>query len=264
VDGRRWGFGEALREARQRRGLSQLELAYRAKSTARHLSFLETGRSRPGEDMVLRLCRCLDLPLRQRNRLLRAAGFQPAFSEHALDDAALGPVTAVIDRLLAAHEPFPAYVVDARWRFRRGNRGGAWLWQALGVDRGDVNLLCALFEGEAAEMLLNRDALLAQAAEVLDRDAAALGDAALAAEAAALRRRATRPAPADPAPVVAAKLRIGDDVVQLLTTVCRLGNANDVTVDELRVELVFPADAASERVLRALGATSAAPDDGAR
>lgn len=255
MDGRRSGFGEALREARQRRGLSQLELALQAKSTARHLSFLETGRSRPGEDMVLRLCRCLDLPLRQRNRLLRAAGFPPAFTERALDDAALRPVTAVIDRLLAAHEPFPAYVVDARWRFRRGNRGGAWLWRALGVDAGDVNMLSALFEGDAWEMLLNREALLAQAAEVLDRDAAALGDPVLSAEAAALRRRVTRPTTAEPGPVVSARLRIGGEIVEVLTTVCRLGNANDVTVDELRVELVFPADAASEQVLRALGAT---------
>lgn len=248
-------FGVELREARNRRGLSQLELALRARSTARHLSFLETGRSRPSAEMVLRLARCLDLPLRQRNRLLRAAGHPPAFPERGLDDAALGPVVAVIDRLLEAHEPFPAYVIDARWRFRRGNRGGAWMWQAMGVTERDTNLLLSMFSGPGAAALENRDELLWHAIELVERDALATGDPQLIDDLAALRSLANGIAPPvhAAAPVVAYRLRVGDQPVQLLTTVCRLGNANDVTVDELRVELIFPADAASEAVLRALG-----------
>jgi transcriptional regulator with XRE-family HTH domain len=248
-------FGVELREARNRRGLSQLELALRARSTARHLSFLETGRSRPSAEMVLRLARCLDLPLRQRNRLLRAAGHPPAFPERGLDDAALGPVVAVVDRLLEAHEPFPAYVIDARWRFLRGNRGGAWMWQAMGVTDLDSNLLLSMFSGPGAAALENRDELLWHAIELVERDALATGDPRLIDDLAALRRLANGIAPPvhAAAPVVAYRLRVGDQPVQLLTTVCRLGNANDVTVDELRVELIFPADDASEAVLRALG-----------
>ena len=251
-------FGHELREARQRRGLSQLELALRARSTARHLSFLETGRSRPSEEMVLRLSRCLDLPLRQRNRLLRAAGHPPAFHERGLDDEALGPVVAVIDRLLAAHEPFPAYVVDARWRWRRGNRGGAWMWQMMGVDDADANIMLALFRGEVGAAVENRDELLWHAIELLERDVHATGDPTLAADLTLLRGLADGvPPPArGVAPVICPRIRIGDRVVRLLTTVCRLGNANDVTVDELRVELVYPADAESEAVLRALGEAS--------
>jgi transcriptional regulator with XRE-family HTH domain len=246
-------FGHALKDARVRRGLSQYELAHRARSTARHLSFLETGRSRPSEEMVLRLSRCLDLPLRQRNALLRAAGHPPAFGEGPIDDVALRPVNAVIERLLAAHEPFPAYVVDARWRFVRGNRGGAWMWDAIGAGSGQ-NVLLALFDGPMAGAIENADALAWQAWETLQRDALATRDPLLLAELDVLstRLRGKGPPPKPSGPVLAAHVRFGPHTLRLVTTVCRIGNATDVAIDELRVELVFPEDPDTEAVLRAL------------
>ena len=246
-------FGHALRDARLRRGWSQLDLAIRARSTARHVSCPATGRSRPSAEMVLRLARELDVPLRQRNQLLRAAGHPPAYAERPLDDATLGPVRAVIDRMLAAHEPFPAYVVDARWRFVTGNRGGAWLWDALGAGH-DRNVLLALLDSPLGARLDNPHEVAWQAHETLQRDALATGDATLLAELAALSARLTGAPPAPVGPVVAARARLGDQVLSLITTVCRLGNAAAVTTDELRVELVFPGDAATEAALTALAA----------
>jgi transcriptional regulator with XRE-family HTH domain len=112
-----------LREWRQRRHLSQLDVASRSAVSARHLSFIETGRSRPSREMVLHLAQRLDVPLRERNRLLLAAGYAPAFSEHALDEVDMTPVREAIERLLRAHEPYPALVVDRHWNIVASNRG---------------------------------------------------------------------------------------------------------------------------------------------
>src|SRR5512134_3493602 len=108
-------IGNLLREWRQRRHMSQLDLAVEADISTRHLSFLETGRAQPSREMVLHLAEQLDLPLRERNVLLMAAGYAPAFPERRLDDPAMQPARAAIERLLAAHEPFPAMVVDRHW-----------------------------------------------------------------------------------------------------------------------------------------------------
>src|SRR6266566_2821928 len=107
--------GALLREWRQRRNLSQLELALRSAVSARHLSFIETGRARPSREMVLHLAERLDVPLRERNRLLLAAGFAPVFGERSLDENEMAPVREALERFLAAHEPYPAVVVDRHW-----------------------------------------------------------------------------------------------------------------------------------------------------
>ncbi|MCB9780944.1 MAG: helix-turn-helix transcriptional regulator [Alphaproteobacteria bacterium] len=250
-------FARELRAWRKRRGLSQLDLALRAETTSRHLSFLETGRSRPSAEMVLRLSRCLDVPLRHRNQLLRAAGHPAAYAEHPLDAAALSPVRAVIDRMLAGHAPYPAYVVDGRWRLIDSNDPGARMWAMLGVDRSSGNVLRAFLESPVAAAMLDNHAEVAwQSWEVLQRDVIATGDEALAEDLAAIEvllARLPRPATTGPVPaVLCPRLRLGDQVVRTFTTICRLGNAGDVTLDELRVELVFPADAPSDAFLRAL------------
>src|SRR5579862_3107266 len=114
-------IGELLREWRERRGRSQLELALDAGVSARHLSFVETGRSRPGAEVLLRLTETLDVPLRERNRLLLAAGHAPLFAEHSLQDPELAPVREALDLILAGHEPYPAIVVDRRWNLVAAN-----------------------------------------------------------------------------------------------------------------------------------------------
>src|SRR6201985_572430 len=129
-------IGDHLREWRQRRHLSQLDLAGDAEISARHLSFVETGRAAPSRDMVLRLAERLDVPLRDRNVLLVAAGFAPAFPQRSLDDPALKPARAAIDLVLKAHEPNPALAVDRHWNLVSANR-----------------MVAPLPEGVAAELL---------------------------------------------------------------------------------------------------------------
>lgn len=252
-------FARELRAWRARRGLSQRALAERAETTARHLSFLETGRSRPGAPLVLRLARALELPLRQRNGLLRAAGHPPAFPDRGLGAAQLGPFRAVIDQLLARHEPFPAYVIDASWRLLRSNQGGAWLWEMVGPAAAEGNALLAMLRAPAVwEGLENRAEVGHQLADALERDALTSGDAGLLADhAALLRLLADTPRPREvegAPPVICPRLRFGGQTLSTITTICRFGNALDLSLDELRVELVFPADAQTEALLRAMGA----------
>ncbi len=121
------GAGPLLREWRRRAGVSQLELALRADSSARHISFVETGKSRPSEEMVLRLAEHLDVPVRERNALLVAAGYAPRFQETPLDSPDLAVVRDGLDRLLAGYEPYPALVVDGRYQVITANRGIALL-----------------------------------------------------------------------------------------------------------------------------------------
>src|SRR5215217_7890948 len=115
-------IGDLLREWRERRRLSQLALALEAEVSTRHLSFLESGKARPSREMVLRLAKRLDVPLRERNMMLLAAGFAPAYPERDLDDPALEVVRAAINRVLAGHEPFPALAIDRYWTLVASNR----------------------------------------------------------------------------------------------------------------------------------------------
>src|SRR6476661_5786126 len=114
-------IGPMLRDWRRRRHLSQLDLALEAGVSARHLSFVETGRSRPSAEMVTHLAEQLDVPLRERNQLLLAAGYAPAYGQRGLDEPEMGPVREVLDRVLKGHEPFPAVVVDRHWGMVAGN-----------------------------------------------------------------------------------------------------------------------------------------------
>src|SRR3954453_11880444 len=123
--------GPMLRTWRTRRRLSQLDLALDAGVAARHLSFLETGRSRPSERMLLHLAEKLDVPLRERNRLLLAAGYAPVYSQHDLYEPELTPVRSALDELLDAHEPFPAVVVDRGWDIVAANAATALLTQGV-------------------------------------------------------------------------------------------------------------------------------------
>ena len=121
------GVGPLLRDWRRRRRLSQLDLALEAGVSARHLSFVETGRSRPSADMVLQLADQLDVPLRNRNQLLLAAGHAPVFEQHALEDPEMAPVRRAIDLILDGHDPYPAVVIDRAWEMLGANRAVALL-----------------------------------------------------------------------------------------------------------------------------------------
>lgn len=123
-------FGQHLRSWRQRRRMSQLDLALEAQISARHLSFLETGRAQPSREMVILLASQLDTPLRDQNLMLAAAGFAPVFPQRSLDDPALEAARRAVDLILTGHEPFPALAVDRHWNMVGGNAGVRYFWKA--------------------------------------------------------------------------------------------------------------------------------------
>jgi transcriptional regulator with XRE-family HTH domain len=249
-------FGHALRRWRSSRRLSQLELATRANTPPRHVSFLETGRSRPSRDMVLRLADALDLPLSERNGLLHSAGFPPQFPERALSDTALAPIRLVIDRVLANHAPFPGLLLDRWYDILDANLGARRLFfSGHPIDPDDPPNLVELMLGPMRTWLLNwehhvHDALLRLRRDVLD----APDDERLRDLLARVENHATdAPLSSDPAPVLTTRARIGDVELETLSTLVRFGGARDVTVDGLHLELIFPADSTTESFLRTLG-----------
>src|SRR5947209_15326797 len=131
-------IGDQLRQWRQRRRLSQLDLALEAEISTKHLSFLETGRAQPSREMVLHLAERLDVPLRERNILLMSAGYAPVFSERSLEDPALGAARKAVDLVLAGHEPYPTLAIDRHWTLITANKAVAPLLAGVGADRKSV------------------------------------------------------------------------------------------------------------------------------
>ena len=252
--------GAMLREWRQRRRLSQLELALEAGISSRHLSFVETGRSRPSADMVLHLAEELDVPLRDRNTLLLAAGFAPRFGQSDLDAPELGPVRDAIDQVLHGHEPYPALVVDRHWGLVAANR-------ALGMLVGEVaehlreppmNVLRLSLHPEGlAPRIVNLHQWREHLLDRLGRDAVATGDLALD----VLRDELESYPSGNPEPLVdpafgdiavPLRLRHGNDELSFISTKTVFGTAVDVTVAELSIESFFPADPHTAQVIRGL------------
>ena len=248
-------FGQSLRRWRRTRGLSQLELSLRAQTSARHLSFLETGRSRPGEDMVCRLAESLDLPLRDRNDLLRTAGFSAIWPEHALGEAPMAPYRRIVRHMLEQHEPFPAFVVDRWWRVVDANAGAAAFLGQLGAHGAHFDFIDAL-DGPLRAQLDNWDEVAWHGLYRLRREtSAAGGDERLERMLGRMEELlADVPVPpVDPAsPLVCPRVTIGGQTLRFVGTIARFGSAVDVTLSELRVELMFPADDATATCMRAL------------
>ena len=263
-------IGDLLRAWRERRRLSQLALALDAEVSTRHLSFLETGRAKPSREMVLRLAERLDVPLRERNSLLLAAGFAPAYPERALDDPEMESVQAVVARVLTAHEPYPALAVDRFWTLVAANRAVAPLLDSVAAEllRPPVNVLrLSLHPQGLAPRILNfgewRDHVLRR----LSRQVTQTGDRQLEELLRELRgfpvsgRVATSGsvgAAAD-AGAVAVPLRLDSGLGPLafLSTTMIFGTPVDITVAELAIEAFFPADARTAEVLPQLVADNA-------
>ena len=247
--------GPLLREWRQRRRLSQLDLALDADVSTRHLSYVETGRSRPSAEMVLHLAERLDVPLRERNQLLLAAGYAPAYGQRDLDEPAMGPVREALDRVLAGHEPYPALAVDRHWGLVAMNRAVGVLLAGVAAHllEPPVNVLRLTLHPEGmAPRIVNLPEWRAHLLERLGREAVATGDPALAAlheELAALPGGAGVAADVG---AIAVPLRLRDPELTLISTVTTFGTAVDVTVAELAVEAFFPADEATAERLREL------------
>lgn len=245
-----------LRDWRARRRLSQLEVALRAGTTQRHLSFLERGRSLPGRAMLLRLAEALELPLRERNALLAGAGYAPAYAETPLDGGALAPVRAALEGVLDGHGPCPAVLTDrdnaivaANAAFGLLSAGAAPELRAPGATAARL----VLDPGGLAPRVANMEAWGWHVVDGLRRAAGRDGRPALAALAdelaAGLPARRPEAAPLGVAvPLRLRRLGGGADLV-LLTTLTHFGTADDVTVADLTMEAFLPADAATADAL---------------
>ena len=242
--------------------MSQLELATEAGTTPRHLSFIETGRSRPGANLVIRLASALDVPIRERNALLAAAGLPPAYPSLALDDEAMKPVRSVLDRLLRTHEPYPAWVGTRGFRFLAANETAEALFPGLMALTPEAIVDLWFGPGPFRDLVENWQDVVWAGVASLRREVARANDDALA----QLLRRAEGHAktipPPDPKarpelPVVCPRLIVGDRRVRTISTVVRFDTAIEVTASELRVELMFPADDESDAFFRERRAVAA-------
>jgi transcriptional regulator with XRE-family HTH domain len=250
-------FATELRAWRTRRRVSQLELALRAGTTQRHVSFIEGGRSTPGRGMVVRLAESLDVPLRERNALLLAAGFAPAYPETRWDEPALAPVREALLRVLDGHLPYPAVIVDRSGTLVAANAAFAVITAGAAPEllAPPVNV-ARLFlhpDGVAAR-ILNLGEWAWHVVDRLREAALRNPDERLSALVEELTphagERSTGAAHVGFA--VPLRLRSGDDELHLLTTLAHFGTAVDVTVAELRLEAFLPADAATAELLGSL------------
>jgi transcriptional regulator with XRE-family HTH domain len=254
--------GDLLREWRQRRRMSQLDLAGAAEISTRHLSFLETGRSQPSREMVLLLAEQLDVPLRERNILLTAAGFAPRFGERRLDDPGLGAVRRAIDLVLAGHEPYPALAIDRHWNMVAAN--DAVLRLVAGADpallRPPVNVLrLSLHPKGLGPRIVNFAEWRAHLLARLHRQIETTGDGVLAG---LMRELADYPKPYSARParpasdyggvVVPLQLQAPGGVLALFSTTTVFGTPVDITLSELALEAFYPADAATGEALHKL------------
>ena len=254
--------GDVLREWRLRRHLSQLEMASTSAVSTRHLSFIENGRTRPSREMLLHLADRLEMPLRERNRLLLAGGFAPVFGERAFDAPELAPVREAVERFLTAHEPYPAAVHDQRWNLVAANRGLDSLVQ--GVDPGllapPANVLRAtLHPNGVAPRIANFAEWSAHLLRRLEREIAITGDRRLAAlydefltypgvyrADSSLHRDGSRDI------VVPLRIRHESGELCFFTTVTSFGTPLDATVADLTIEAFYPADRGTAERLAAL------------
>lgn len=270
--------GTLLREWRRRRRLSQLDLSLLADTSARHLSYLETGRARPSRAMLLRLSAALDIPLRERNTLLLAAGYAPAYQESSLDDEGMESIRAALEMMLATHEPYPAVVVDRWWNVVTGNRAMSVLMDGvpshLTRPRPNVFRLTLHPEG-LAPRLVNLTQVRSLFLERLLRQANATGDAELRA---LYEEVSEYPAPtepesgsepeaestggadpvAGPGPVqVPLRVRTPLGELSMFSTMATFGAPADVTLSELAIELFYPLDEPTRKALHVLAGLSA-------
>ena len=253
------GVGDLVRAWRQRRRLSQLELAGEADISTRHLSFVETGRSSPSRSMVLRLAERLDVPLRERNEMLNAAGFAPLYPERPLDAPELSVARAAVDAVLRAHAPFPALAVDRHWTLVARNAAVAPLLAGVSAAllQAPVNVLrLSLHPDGLAPRIDNlpewRAHLLARLQQQIDRS----GDAGLVALQAELASYPVRAAAAATheygGSAVPLRLRVDglDTPLSLISTTTVFGTPVDVTLSELALECFYPADEPTRMALQ--------------
>ncbi|MEW1845820.1 helix-turn-helix transcriptional regulator [Nonomuraea angiospora] len=248
--------GELLREWRRRRRLSQLDLAVQADVSSRHISFVETGRTIPSRRMLLHLAQHLDVPLRERNRLLVAAGYAPAYERRPLEDPELAQAYEAIQGVLRGHEPFPAVAVDHHWNVLLSNPAMEIFLDGVDPEllKSPVNMMrLGLDPRGFAPRLQNLGQVRAYLLPRLARQAARTGDPELSALYEELRSYGTEDDPPTAGPTdIAMPIRLQHDGVELsfFSTITTFGAAFDITLEEIAIETLFPADATTTAYLR--------------
>lgn len=252
-------FQGVLRNWRRFRKMSQLDLALTADVSQRHLSWLETGRSHPSRDMVLRLSEALEVPLRDRNQLLTSAGFAGVFSQKALDDPGMQPVLGVLKDMLEHHEPYPALVLDRLWNVKMKNAAADVLfsiagdpdalWQAVG-DSGEHNIArLTIHPNGLRQFISNWEAVGGPFIRRLKREALDSGDAQVMEKYLEIESIAGEIIDATPdqslLPVLPLELALGSLKLSLFSVISTFGTAQDITTDELRIETFYPTDTAT-------------------
>ena len=246
-------FGYYMKQWRRQRGLSQLDLAVRADVSQRHVSFLEMGRSRLGENVVHKVAEALQVPLRDRNILLEAAGLASAYPEISLADEAAAPFYAAIRRILESHEPYPAFVINRWWEQVDANEAGRRFFPQSGD--GPIDLVDAFMAPATRGKIENFSMVGWTFLRRIRREVADSGPDERLQELLERAETYMKDVPVNTETpgselVACPHFRIGDQVIKTMSMVARFGTARDVTLDELRVELVFPIDEEGEAFFR--------------
>jgi transcriptional regulator with XRE-family HTH domain len=263
----RGGFAALLREWRQKRRLSQLDLALASDVSQRHVSFLESGRANPSRAMILQLSETLDVPLRERNAWLTSAGFAPLFRSRALDDPQMAQIMSAVQMMLRAHEPFPAIALDRAWNVTMSNRPfdllsgmlGEDIWERVGGQR---NLMRLFFHPQGIRPFVTNWAAVGPLIwRRAAKEAETIGGHDMQAVLAELEPYQDSEIlwPAMDlalAPVLPFEMAVGGRAISMFAIIATLGTAQDVTADELRIETLYPADPQTEALFRDAAAAS--------
>lgn len=248
-------FTSQLKQWRKSRNMSQLDLALAADVSQRHVSWLETGKSQPSRDMILRLSEAMEVPLRERNHILNSAGYTNMYSEKALDDPSMNAVTAILTDILKHHEPYPAYVLDRHWNIKMKNSAADVLfdvigdpnevWNSIG-DSGEHNIaLLTVHPNGLRRFIRNFDEISGQFIRRLKKEALDSGDPESIERFEQLAQYVELPdeQTASPMlPVLPIVIDLGGPVLSLCSVISTFGTAQDITTNELRVETFYPAD----------------------
>lgn len=244
-------FAQTLKTWRGARHLSQMDLAFEADVSARHISFLETGRAQPSREMIARLSDALTLPLSSRNQMLSAAGFAPRYDQRKWDAAEMAPVRAALDHTLNAHTPYPAFAVDRLWTVVQMNAPAQRLFGMLGIAEG-ASLLDLVTSTALPKFIENWPQVAHHSAQRLRTESAARGGVAELDAAATHLGSVPYDGKGDLGPVIPTIYKAGELRLSLFSTIAQFGTPEDVTLDDLKIEMFFPSDAQTESALRAM------------
>lgn len=241
--------------------MSQLQLALEADVSARHLAFLETGRAKPSRAMVLRLGEALDIPRTDRNLMLDAAGFRPAYGLRSFDSEAMLPVMKAIRHMIRGHAPYPAFVFDRHWTVLDSNDSGRAMLAGFGLAVGDSFIEFLLSSGRGETLVENWGEVAAHLASRFRLESTHLGGDPILDHAATTLGRdpalQTHVTAGDLPPVVPVRFRLDGQVYPMFSTISQFGTAEDIALADLKIEMFFPADDATEALFRQMAESGA-------